>query len=243
MSKWQTEAEKYFDNIVNKDGPGYLTNGGLLWYNGDSDDASLNPALNAAMLLTRYAPLASSSDKKTAYLNFAKAQVDYALGKNPMSVPYVVGSNPNSPSNPHSAMASGGNNIGEINTSPEQEAYVLYGAVVGGPDKQDRFFDIRSDWVETEVALDYTAPMLTLAAMHVLNDTSDPFFTSLSAGAYQQNKPSGSPCDAAIPCGGPKLPKGAKIAMGVILGLTALVIVGLGATWIWFVLGKGAKYQ
>jgi hypothetical protein len=29
--------------------------GRLLWHSGDSDDASLNPALNAAMLLTRYA--------------------------------------------------------------------------------------------------------------------------------------------------------------------------------------------
>jgi endoglucanase len=48
-------------------------------------------------------------------------------------------------------MASGGDDIGAINTSPEQEAYVLYGAVVGGPDQKDRFYDIRSDWVETEV--------------------------------------------------------------------------------------------
>lgn len=50
-------------------------------------------------------------------------------------------------------MASGGDDIGAINTSPEQEAYVLYGAVVGGPDKKDRFYDIRSDWVESEVSV------------------------------------------------------------------------------------------
>ena len=49
-------------------------------------------------------------------------------------------------------MASGGDDIGAINTSPEQEAYVLYGAVVGGPNKQDQFYDIRSDWIETEVS-------------------------------------------------------------------------------------------
>lgn len=45
----------------------YETVDGLLYYDGDSDDASLNPALNAAMLLNRFAPLASNSDKKTAY--------------------------------------------------------------------------------------------------------------------------------------------------------------------------------
>ena len=41
--------------------------GGLLWYDGDSDEASLNPALNIAMLMARYAPMASSPDKTTAY--------------------------------------------------------------------------------------------------------------------------------------------------------------------------------
>ncbi|KAF8532240.1 Six-hairpin glycosidase-like protein, partial [Gautieria morchelliformis] len=80
-------------------------------------------------------------DKVTAYQNFAQCQVDYVLGKNPMSAPYVVGSNPNSPSNPHSALASGGNDI----------TYVLYGGVVGGPDCNDNFYDIRRYWPETEV--------------------------------------------------------------------------------------------
>ena len=41
--------------------------GGLLYYNGDSDAASLNPALNAAMLLYRFAPLATTNEKKVAY--------------------------------------------------------------------------------------------------------------------------------------------------------------------------------
>ena len=66
-------------------------------------------------------------------------------------VPYVVGVNPNSPSNPHSALASGGYDLDKIDSDPPQEAYVLYGAVVGGPDKRDNFYDIRSDWPQTEV--------------------------------------------------------------------------------------------
>jgi hypothetical protein len=40
---------------------------GLLYYDGDSDAASLNPALNAAMLLQRFAPLASTTEKRLAY--------------------------------------------------------------------------------------------------------------------------------------------------------------------------------
>ncbi|KAJ6516028.1 glycoside hydrolase family 9 protein [Mycena sanguinolenta] len=230
LSTWQTECEKYFDAIVNNDGGAFLTNDGLLYYNGDSDEASLNPALNAAMLLSRYAPIASTSDKKASYANFAQNQLDYVLGKNSMSVPYIVGSNPNSPANPHSAMASGGDDIGNIDTSPPQEAYVLYGAIIGGPDKQGRFFDIRSDWPETEVALDYNAPMLTLAAMHVLNDTNDPFFTTLQAGAYDKVKPSGQPCDAAISDGcssGHHISKGGIIALAVVLTVVGLIILGL----------------
>jgi hypothetical protein len=38
--------------------------------------------------------------------------------------------------------------------------------------------------------------LLWFAAMHVPNDTSDPFFTRLHAGAYAAQKP-GQPCDDA----------------------------------------------
>lgn len=85
--------------------------------------------------------------------------------------------------------------------------------------------------------------MLTLAAMHVLNDTSDPFYTSLQAGEYLKHKPKGTPCDAAFSCGGPTLPKGGKIAIGVIVGFVGLVIVGLGAAWIWLGIRRGKKDQ
>jgi hypothetical protein len=59
--------------------------------------------------------------------------------------------NPNSPLNPYSAMASGGNDKSKITTSPTEEAYTLYGGVVGGPDKKDNYYDIRNDWPQTGV--------------------------------------------------------------------------------------------
>lgn len=68
VSGWQKESEAYLDAIVNSHlQNGFMTNGGLLYYNGDSDEASLNPALAAAALLNRYAPLASSTDKASSY--------------------------------------------------------------------------------------------------------------------------------------------------------------------------------
>ena len=56
-------------------------------------------------------------------------------------------------------MASGGNDSSKITTSPEAEVYTLYGGVVGGPDKKDRYYDLRDDWPQTGVRL---SPPLSL---------------------------------------------------------------------------------
>ncbi|KAL1681683.1 glycoside hydrolase family 9 protein [Schizophyllum commune] len=226
---WTQSSENFLDGILDNKNGAELTKGGLLYYDGDSDSCSLNPALNAAMLLVKYAPLASDSQRKR-YLDYSNQQLNYTLGNNPMSIPYVVGINPNAPKNPHSAMASGGNDIENIDTSPEQEAYVLYGALVGGPDKLDGFFDIRRDWPQTEVALDYNAPLLTLAAYHVQSDENDPYYVTLEEGAAV--RPRGAPCDAAITDGcSAKMSKGGIIAMAVCVGVTGLFVLGLFATW------------
>jgi endoglucanase len=72
--------------------------------------------------------------------------------------------------------------------------------------------------------------MLTLAAMHVLNDTSDPFFTRLQAGAFAAKKPSGNPCDAAFHCHS-GLSRGAKVALGVTLPIAGCAAIAAG---IWY---------
>ncbi len=72
--------------------------------------------------------------------------------------------------------------------------------------------------------------MLTLTAMHVLNDTSDPFFTRLQAGAFAAKKPSGNPCDAAFHCHA-GLSTGAKVALGVTLSIVGCTIIAAG---IWY---------
>ena len=71
--------------------------------------------------------------------------------------------------------------------------------------------------------------MLTLAAMRVLNDTADPYFTRLQAGAYAANKPNGEPCDDAFPCHHSGLSKGAKIALGVVLSIIGCVMIAAAA--------------
>ncbi|CAL1701489.1 unnamed protein product [Somion occarium] len=235
---WTLEAEDYLDGIVKGRGRTFLTDGGLLWYPGDSNDASLNPALNAALLLTRYATSnLPPSSQRNSYLTFAQSQLNYTLGANPMNVPYIVGTHPNSPQNPHSAIATGASpyDIANIDTVPEHERYVLYGAVVGGPDTRDRFWDLRSDWVQGEVALDYNAPLLSLVAYTIMNQTTatqEPVFVSIEEGSYV--KPKNSPCDDAVKtgCGIHPWPKGAKIAFAVVITIVGLIILGFGTYWI-----------
>jgi endoglucanase len=81
--------------------------------------------------------------------------------------------------------------------------------------------------------------MLTLAAMHVLNDTSDPFFTRLQAGAFAAKKPSGNPCDAAFHCHS-SLSTGAKVALAVTLPIIGSAVIAAG---IWYYSRrKGLRY-
>ncbi len=91
---------------------------------------------------------------------------------------------------------------------------MLYGAVVGGPDKQDRFFDIRDDYPQTEIALDYNAPLVAAAVSRIArNVTQDPPYTRSTGSA---NVASGLPTDSAYPArGGGGLSQGAKIAIAV----------------------------
>lgn len=160
-------------------------------------------------------------------------------------VPYVVGIHPNAPSNPHSAISTGASpdDIANINTVPAHEAYILYGAVPGGPLSSDLFWDLRGDWVQSEPALDYTAPLLTISAFELANGSGDPWYTSVPPGEYDLVRPEGWPCDAAIHegCVEHGLSKGAEAAMGVLLGLTGTVILGLMVYWIWLLVTNGSK--
>ncbi|CBQ68070.1 probable Family 9 glycosyl hydrolase [Sporisorium reilianum SRZ2] len=230
MSRFQNDAESYFDRLTQgKMQDVSQTKGGLYWWKGDSDSNSLNPALNAAFIADLYSNFATTSTKTSAYRSLADSQVDYLLGDNNYNGPFIVGQHPNSPQNPHSAMASGGNDITNVNNNPPKELHVLYGAVVGGPDKQDRFFDIRDDWPQTEIALDYNAPFIAAMVSRIArNVTKDPPFTTSSGAA---NVASGLPTDAAYPNrGSGGLSSGAKIAIAVVVVVVVLGAVG-GLSW------------
>ncbi|RUS32011.1 Six-hairpin glycosidase-like protein [Jimgerdemannia flammicorona] len=177
-AKYAREAERYLDNLVGFNSPCTKTTGGMLWCTGFSDLNSLVPVQDTSLLALLYAPL--NSQKNESYTSFALSQLDYLLGNNPMLTPYVVGVHPNSPQNPHHAGAAGGTDVSDINGSPPTELHVLYGAVVGGPAQTDSFNDIRNDWAQTEVALDYNAPFQGLVAYQIMHTTQNPAYVAIT---------------------------------------------------------------
>ena len=112
-------------------------------------------------------------------------------------------------------------------------------------DSNDRFWDMRSDWVQTEVSLDYVVPMLTLSARALVNGTGDPYYTQLSVGSYDEYRPKGYPCDDAVKQGCVnKRWRAGRIALGVIVGVLCSVVVGLGVWWlvVWWRRRKRTNY-
>jgi len=106
----------------------------------------------------------------------ARAQVDYVLGTNPRGVSYLVGYGPKYPNRVHHRAASivpykhskefigctqGFDHwFGRRSSNPN----VLVGAIVGGPDRRDRFRDNRENYMQTEACTYNTAPMVGMFA-------------------------------------------------------------------------------
>ncbi|KAF9571380.1 hypothetical protein EC968_000646 [Mortierella alpina] len=201
-ARWQTMAEQFAEAMTQATAPCLFTPGGMLYCDGYSSDNSLVVIENAALamyLLAQDMEASLNQNKEStmirgkidAYRAFALKQVRYLLGENPEKTPYVVGIHPNSPVNPHSAQASGGNSTRTINTYPVKEAHVLLGALVGGPDVKDIFLDIRDGWRHTEVALDYNAPFTALMAYQVLTSKDPPPYVTITGGSSSQQNSSG----------------------------------------------------
>ncbi len=116
---------------------------------------------NTAMQLIAYVYDKYNNDgKPSEYSDWAKSQMDYLLGDNPLNRAYVVGYDDNAAKFPHHRAASGLTKCED----PDEHRYVLYGALVGGPDGQDNHIDITSDYIYNEVTIDYNAAFVGAAA-------------------------------------------------------------------------------
>jgi len=119
---------------------------------------SLRYAANTSFVALVYADAITDSALKTRYHDFAKRQIDYALGTNPQNRSYVVGFGANPPRNPHHRTAH--SSWTDQLTFPIESRHVLYGALVGGPSSPNdgaSYNDDRGNFVNNEVATDYNA--------------------------------------------------------------------------------------
>jgi len=159
------QAYWYCDNVLTQP----RTKGGL-WYDSNlSKWASNRYASNAAAMLAMMANYLPKGDARRAkYVDFVKSQTDYILGDTPAGVNFVVGAEANSPKAVHHRGASGTYDSQDVHARPtDYNIFTLWGALAGGPSKDDTYSDTRKDYEMNEVALDYNAAFQTNLAFLV----------------------------------------------------------------------------
>ncbi|MCY7815739.1 glycoside hydrolase family 9 protein [Bacillus haynesii] len=128
------------------------TPGGLAWL---EQWGALRYASNAAFLAFVYSDWVDDTEKAKRYRDFAVRQMHYMLGDNPQQRSFVVGYGKNPPKHPHHRTAHG--SWADQMNVPENHRHTLYGALVGGPGRDDSYRDDITDYVSNEVAIDYNA--------------------------------------------------------------------------------------
>lgn len=152
--KYKSDTEHWLDYWsvgVNGEKINY-TPGGLAWL--DSWGAN-RYAANTAFCAFVYGDYIDDESLKSRYITFAKNQINYLLGDNPLSISYLIGMGENSPMRPHHRTCHGIYPSNDSDTGASK--HILYGALVGGPKVDDSYADKRNDYFCNEVACDYNA--------------------------------------------------------------------------------------
>ncbi len=145
------EVEKCFPKWQGLESPGgyaFLSEWGSARYN------------TAMQLIALVYDKYNNNGKPGQYSDWAKGQMEYIMGDNPLGRSYIVGYNENSVKFPHHRAASGLTKCEDL----DDHRYVLYGALAGGPDGSDHHNDTTADWVYNEVTIDYNAAFVGACA-------------------------------------------------------------------------------
>ncbi|XP_072966730.1 endoglucanase 18-like [Typha angustifolia] len=172
LIKYKTDADSFVCSLMPRSGSVQIktTPGGLLF---TRNTANLQYATTASLILFVYSKTLKSAGfngvqcssakfSTTQIRSFAKSQVDYILGNNPLKFSYMTGYGAAYPKHVHHRGAS----IPSIRALPrkvsckegfsswystsEPNPNTHVGAVVGGPDSNDQFSDVRSDSAHLE---------------------------------------------------------------------------------------------
>ena len=103
---------------------------------------------------------------RTDFTDWARGQMEYLMGNNPMGYSYIVGYGNAYAKHPHHRAAHG-SATNDMNI-PTEHKHTLWGALVGGPDANDFHNDLTTDYVYNEVAIDYNAAFVGALAGHYL---------------------------------------------------------------------------
>lgn len=192
LEQYRSKAEYYMCACLNKNNVTNVsrTPGGLLYIRQWNN---MQYVSNAAFLLTVYSDHLIASNQRLRcddgevapeeVFAFAKSQVDYILGDNPMAMSYLVGYGSRYPQRMHhrgASIDSYKENKGFIGCTQGYDNWfqrndpnpnVVVGALVGGPDKMDQFSDDRKNFVQTEACTYNTASLVgVLAKLHGLEN-------------------------------------------------------------------------
>jgi endoglucanase len=168
---YKQDAERWLDFwTTGVDGQKVTTTpGGLAWLD---TWGSLRYSMNTSLFAFLYGDKVASGAKQKTYRDFAIRQIHYVLGDNPAKRSYVVGFGLNPPTKPHHRSAHG--SWADKMDTPAESRHILYGALVGGPDKEDKYTDSRQDYVMNEVATDYNAAFTGVLARMVQEFGGEP---------------------------------------------------------------------
>jgi hypothetical protein len=97
---------------------------------------------------------------------WAQSQMGYIFGNNPLNNCYMIGYAANSVVHPSHRAAHG--SFDDSMFDPINPRHTLWGALVGGPDSSDNYIDETSQYVYSEVAVDYSAAFVGALAGHYL---------------------------------------------------------------------------
>lgn len=95
------------------------------------------------------------------FARWAKGQMEYLMGANPLKRSYIVGFKglgDDWARHPHHRAAHGSKTNSMLD--PPEHRHTLWGALVGGPDANDQHNDVTTDYVSNEVAIDYNATLV-----------------------------------------------------------------------------------
>lgn len=101
---------------------------------------------------------------KSAITTWAKRQIDYILGNNPLKKSYMMGFTNNYANQPHHA--AGHASICGQPGMPRDNRHVIWGALVNGPDGNDGHIDDRNDFGSNEITIDYNTSLIAALSAH-----------------------------------------------------------------------------